>query len=206
MRRRKLLYGLGASGAVFVPSGLTAAAYNSFTVERDVNISVQGDDTNGILGLSPGTSKVVDQDSDGALRIDISEAFGQNVDGVNVDSELVVGDETADFSSNPGKAAFTVRNNDSTNHTFDVAYVLDDNDPDTSTENVTFEFYDTNSTNNPVATVTESESESNPTQIDLPSSGSKYVVLTVDTNGLRGEQGNDSGDSLSGVLRFELAN
>jgi hypothetical protein len=63
------------------PSGLTAAAHNSFTMEREATIDVAADQ-NGLVGLTPGTSRVVTTQSE-KLSIDLNGVLGGSANGQN---------------------------------------------------------------------------------------------------------------------------
>jgi len=187
MRRRKLLYGLGASGAVLVPSGLTAAAYNSFTVNREATINV-ATDAAGLLGLTTpdGSTGIVQTDGDGELSIDLGRAGGS---GQNIDSTLVVGNP-GDPSTTP---AFSFTNNGVDAHDIDISYDIED-DPD-ETDDVTFDIYPDSG-----GSVTDTVTESTDVSLTGVASGTTHrVIMTIDTETL-----SNTAD-LSGTLSFTLS-
>jgi hypothetical protein len=198
MRRRKLLYGIGASSAVLLPSGLTAAAYNSFSIDRDATIGVKADDQgNGILTLDPGSSGVVSTNG-GELTINVGKVFGGDVGGQNVDSTLSVGND------NPGDNysvatddpyAFKVEDNAGSG-SYDVDFDLStpNNDPNDSTNNVRFKFF------NDDGSTSYTVSEDTTATLDFTTDNPMYAVLKIET------EGTSSGDDLTGTLTFSTQN
>ena len=199
MRRRKLLYSLGASGAVLVPSGLTAAAYNSFSVSREAKINVVQDGA-GILNLQAGNSPAVQiPNSSNKLTIDLSQ-LGGSTNGINQDATLGIGDGS---NVSGGDHAFSFTNQASSSR--DISFEYDTNlanSADTSTsENVTFEFYSGDGsqvTDGSGNAVRATEEDSAPTTISVGSGSTYYTVLSIDTTGL----GTDA--NLSGTLTISI--
>ncbi|MFC7227192.1 hypothetical protein N0B31_07235 [Salinirubellus salinus] len=189
MRRRKLLYGLGASGAVLVPSGLTAAAYNSFTLTREASIGVEGDGSaSAFLTLSPGTSNIVSTNTNDELDIAIGNAIDSNkAAGVNVGSQLDVGT----FSDPTSTPAFTFQHNATDNQDIDISYNLTGTDGGDADANVQFKISDGSNE----YTVTETGTLS---LTGIANSTLFSVALRVDTNGL------SSTEDLTGDLTITL--
>lgn len=185
MRRRKMLYALGGTGAVLLPSGLTAAAYNSFTVNRDTSIDVVSDDT-GLLGLSAGSTSLVTQKTRGEVTVNVS---GNGYQGVNVDSSLVIGDTSTPSDTH----AFSFTNNDSVSRDITVEQSL--TDPDSGTDHVTIGIYNSDDSND--KTIIDNQSV---TMTGVASGEVHYVTVTVNTEGL-----DASTADLSGTLTFTLS-
>lgn len=159
-----------------------ASAFTTATVARDAQIDVT-DDTQGVIGLTPGDVSGVSTNGSGALNL----ALGQegSAQGLNTEGTFTYGSDT-----NPTTTyAFEVTNNDSQAHSIDLSYALDGSDPDGNVANVEFEVYD--DTGSLVATASE---DSTAALGSVSAGTSHYVVVRIDTTGVTSSQ------SLSGTL------
>jgi hypothetical protein len=169
MVNRSGLVLIGAVAILLATVFTGASAFNSFSADRSASLDVVSD-SNGVIGLSDGGSDYVTTNSDGALKIDVTNN-GSN-SGVNVDATLEIGDP-----ENPSDTyAFSITNNYGQSRTVDLNYALDEGDAAGSSEQVNFTVYD--SDGDSVVSVSEDDSGS----FEPSSADTYYVVLTVDTN------------------------
>ena len=115
MHRRTVIASIGA----IVGTSVGAAAYSSATVTRNATFTVAADSGTADVGLSAGTVSDITNNGD---KLDIAIA------DLNTDSTFTFGDTTSLDTAH----AFSITNNDTVDHTIDVAY---------DTANVTFEIF-----------------------------------------------------------------
>lgn len=183
MRQRNGIVLFGAVAILLAAAFTGAAAYNSFTADRDASLDVVSDDS-GIIGLSPGGSEFVQTNADGALEIDVTSA---GASGVNVDAELEVGDPAAPTSTD----AFSITNSGGSSRTVELSYTLSGSDPASSSEQVNFTVYDSSGTQ--LTSVSEGDTQT----LSMSDGETNHVVLTVNTT-----QVTDSAD-YSGTLTID---
>lgn len=160
------------------------AAFTTADLQREATVQLD-DDSQAIIGLTPVASGITTNDN-GQLSIQLGQEGSGN--GLNTDATFSYGDN--DDPAN--KSAFTMTNNDEVSHSFTVNYGLDATDPQGTTENVVYTFYDENG--NKLGQASEDALAS----FSLNSGQTAYVVVEVNT------PADKSGD-LSGTLDISAA-
>jgi len=166
-------------GLLVASSFVGAAAFTSASVDRSASMDVTTD-SNGIIGLAPGSTSLVTQNATGALQIDA--AVG-SASGINTAATVEVGD-----SSNPTSTyAFNLTNNAGNAKSITLSYTVGGTDSNTG-DDLNFSVYDSSGSS------VGSFAEGGSTTVSASSGASYYVVITIDT------AGNPASDDLSGTL------
>ena len=169
---------------VVVSATLGASAYTTGSLTRSSSVDVVSD-TNGLIGLTDGTSgDLVYKDGD-SLAIDFSTSHAT---GANSNATFTLGNTSAATTSN----AFQITNQDDVARDITVSYSTTDSTADDGTDNLQFQIYNSSGTK-----VTTASEEAAASSISAASGETFYVVIVVDTNSLT------SAADLSGELKVE---
>jgi len=152
-----------------------ASAFTTASATRDINIEVAADDE-AIIGLVPS------DDTDAAELVDDVLVIDTQVEssGLNPDATFTYGDEDEPENTH----LFILTNNSVDEYDFEIEFEREDNE---AGGEVTFDFYDDDGNTTSVSTDAET--------VTLSDGESRYVVLTVDTDGT--EDGATLGGDLS---------
>jgi hypothetical protein len=178
-RREFLLSATGIVGATTVGS----LAYTTASVERSVTSNIAAD-ANAVIGLTAGGVSAVTQNTDGQLVVDTGTT---DSDGLNSDATFEYGDTNAPSST----FAFSVTNNDGSQHTLTVGLTGMSSIP--SGSSFTLKFYDSGDQHLGDATPNSDFSYSN-----WSSTETIYAVIQIDTTDAT------SSDDFSGTMTFSV--